>query len=175
MSFLKIAITLPHDIENEAKRITALLNDSYDYVHIRKPDASLRTVRNLIEDIPYSLRCRLKLHGHFELLNEMSLGGAHLNSRNPKAPLSARLLSKSCHTLDEIAEAARLDYEYLFLSPIFDSISKINYKSKFDIEKIYSEIRDKKVVALGGVDPSKFELLEEKGFFGAALLGYIWQ
>ena len=31
-----------------------------------------------------------------------------------------------------------------------------------------------RVVALGGVTPDSLELLRQKGFFGAALLGYIW-
>lgn len=71
---------------DEANKISLLLDAGVDYVHIRKPDWSLRDVRNLIEDIPYNLRSRLRLHGHFGLTAEMNLGGVHLNRRNPVAP-----------------------------------------------------------------------------------------
>lgn len=72
--FLKIAITKPEIISSEADMISSLLVNGLDYVHIRKPEASLRDIRNLIEDIPYRLRKRLRLHGHFELFNDFNLG-----------------------------------------------------------------------------------------------------
>ena len=50
--FLKIAITKPEIISSEADMISSLLVNGLDYVHIRKPEASLRDIRNLIEDIP---------------------------------------------------------------------------------------------------------------------------
>lgn len=139
--FLKIAITKPEIISSEADMISSLLVNGLDYVHIRKPEASLRDIRNLIEDIPYRLRKRLRLHGHFELFNDFNLGGAHLNSRCPVAPQAACRLSKSCHSIEELNGCE--DYEYVTLSPIFDSISKAGYHSAFDIndlkDKIYSK------------------------------------
>lgn len=174
--FKKIAITWPGAVSNEASKIASLLEEEgYDYVHIRKPDWTLRDVRNLIEDIPYRLRRQLKLHGHFQLLSEMQLGGAHLNSRNPNVPDCALKLSRSCHTLSEIDDLSTNGYEYVTLSPIFDSISKEGYRSQFKLDAISERIKGKNVVALGGVTPAHFKILEEKGFYGAALLGYIWK
>ncbi len=108
-----------------------------DYVHIRKPEASLRDIRNLIEDIPYRLRKRLRLHGHFELFNDFNLGGAHLNSR---CPVVRRLHAdfRNLVILLKNSMDAR-DYEYVTLSPIFDSISKAGYHSAFDI----NDLKDK--------------------------------
>lgn len=166
-------ITSPERIEDEAEKITRLLKAGIDYVHIRKPGYTLREVRDLIEDIPYPLRRRLRLHGHFELLNDMNLGGVHLNHRNPEAPANAASITASCHTLREINESDRFDY--VTLSPIFDSISKEGYCSRFNPDAISGEIRGKKVIALGGVRPESFNMLKQKGFYGAALLGYIWQ
>lgn len=171
-TFLTIVFTSPDSVANEAIRIAALLDEGVDYVHIRKPEWSLREVKNLIEDIPYRLRKRLRLHGHYELLNEMNLAGVHLNSRNPVAPYNANSISASCHSIDDVLKSS--DYEYVTLSPIFDSISKENYNSKFNLDGIESQIRGRRVVALGGVTPEMLFLLKEKGFYGAALLGYIW-
>lgn len=171
--FLKIVITEPEMIPAEAAKIERLLERGIDFVHIRKPGASLRDIKNLIEDIPYVFRKRLKLHGHFELINEFNLGGVHLNSRCPVAPSTAHAVSRSCHTLDELKDCDK--FEYMTLSPIFDSISKPGYQSAFDLEKIKGKIEGKNVIALGGVDPSKFSILQTSGFAGAAMLGCVWK
>lgn len=171
-NFKIVIITNPDAVENEADKIVKLLEAGVDYVHIRKPAWSLRDVRNLIEEIPYPLRKRLKLHGHYELLNEMSLGGVHLNSRNPVAPATALSVSKSCHTIKEIEDVH--NYEYVTLSPIFDSISKSDYKGKFKPPSLKDKIKGRRVIALGGVHPELFLTLRQNEFHGAALLGYIW-
>lgn len=167
-----IVITSPETIPGEAVLITRLLDGGIDYIHIRKPGASLRDVKNLIEEIPIQHRSKLRLHGHFESLNEFNLAGVQLNSRCPIAPATALTVSKSCHSIDELADADR--YEYVTLSPIFNSISKDGYNSKFRLENLSSCIKCKKIVALGGVKPENFLQLKNIGFWGAALLGYVW-
>lgn len=170
--FKIIVISSPDTVENESEKLTRLLEAGVDYVHIRKPCSSLREIKDLIEDIPYQYRKRIKLHGHFELLNEMNLGGAHLNSRNPVAPATAMAVSRSCHNLQECRE--NKDLEYVTLSPIYDSISKKNYPSAFNLNEKFVIMPGEKIIALGGVTPDKFFELRKKGFFGVALLGYIW-
>lgn len=46
---LRIAITLPGFVPGEASFIVRLLYESFDRVHIRKPDADARAVAQLIE------------------------------------------------------------------------------------------------------------------------------
>ena len=82
--------------------------------------------------------------------------GIHLNSRNPIAPDNySGHISASCHTLEEVQEDKKT-CDYVFLSPIFDSISKEGYSSKFTPEAIREAVKadiiDKKVIALGGID-----------------------
>lgn len=181
-NFKIIVITDPDSVNGEAEKITRLLEAGVDFVHIRKPAWTLQEVKALVEDIPYPLRRRLKLHGHFALLHELTLGGVHLNSRCPEAPAAAKSVSKSCHSLAEVEEAMAkraaddaAELDYATLSPIFDSISKEGYKARFDLDSVAPQLRGKRVVALGGVTPEAFDLLREKGFCGAALLGYIWR
>ena len=171
--FLTIVITSPGEVSDEAARISELLSSGKaDFVHIRKPYSSLRDIRNLIEKIPQPLRSRLRLHGHFALLDEFSLAGAHLNSRCPEAPYNARSLTRSCHSLAELRDLDR--YEYVTLSPIYDSISKTGYSSAFDANELKGKLPPGKVIALGGVTPDRFPELKEAGFAGAALLGAVW-
>lgn len=172
-SFLIIAITEPDFIENEAHKIVRILQSGVDYVHIRKPGAELRDVKRLIEDIPYPLRCRLKLHGHFQLTDEFNLGGIQLNSRCPNPSPTARSVSRSCHSIEEV-EKLWDRYEYVTLSPIYDSISKRGYLSKFNLDDIESKIVGKNVIAIGGVTPGSLNELTTRGFKGAAMLGCVW-
>ena len=67
---------------------------------------------------------------------------------------------------------------YVFLSPIFDSISKEGYGAAFSPEVLRDaaskQIIDNKVVALGGIEASHINALKEWHFGGAAFLGDIW-
>lgn len=180
--FLVIAITPPSFIKNEADRIQVILSEKKAHmVHIRKPDSSLEEIDNLINNIKPEYHSRIKLHDHFELLNKYNLGGIHLNSRNPEMPEDIKsnfeinpglTVSKSLHSLEEIE--VDMDLDYFFISPIFDSISKSGYRSKFDLDLLSKSIKGKKAIALGGVTPCKFDLLKNLGFFGAALLGHFF-
>ncbi len=168
-----IAITRPDAISGEAVKIRSILESgAADLIHIRKPHWSLEQTRQLIEEIPSNLRHRLKLHDHFSLCLEMDLGGVHLNSRNPVAPEGVRSVSRSIHDIEQLHLSEH--YEYITLSPIFDSISKEGYKSAFSLKDLEPLIVGKRVVALGGVTPERFPELISSGFYGAAMLGYFW-
>ncbi len=170
---LRIAITPPEISDDEAKRITVILNHGWDYVHLRHPEASVRDIKNVIQDISPRLHSRLRLHGHFELLNEFNLGGIHLNSRCPEAPrLYSGPVSRTCHTVEEVRRHAG-NVDFVTLSPIFDSVSKQGYKAAFTTEELDS-IPEGKVVALGGITPERFDELSKYPFAGFAMLGYIF-
>ena len=66
----------------------------------------------------------------------------------------------------------------MFLSPIFDSISKKGYRHSFtnkDLEDAANNgIINERVVALGGVIPQFIPQLRAWNFGGAAFLGAVW-
>ena len=68
--------------------------------------------------------------------------------------------------------------DYVFLSPVFDSISKLNYHANYTPEEIRKAhkagIIDKKVIALGGIDTDNIRQVKNYGFGGAAILGALW-
>lgn len=171
--FLAVGITSPEDIHLEAYKINRLLESgALDYIHIRKPASDLSDVRKIIEDIDYKNRSRIRLHGHFALTCDYNLAGVHLNSRCPVAPSTAVEVTRSCHSIEELFDSDC--YEYVTLSPIFDSLSKSGYYSAFKPEDLKVSLGSHKVVALGGVTPDKFEALKRCGFIGGAMLGYLW-
>ena len=68
--------------------------------------------------------------------------------------------------------------DYVFLSPIFDSISKIGYESAFDDAEVLTAFlanSKQRVIAFGGVDADRIAICEELGFRGYAMLGDIWK
>lgn len=172
-NFKIIAVTRPDFYFGESEEINSILsNGEAHYVHIRKPGSSIQEMINLIEHIKPEFISNLKLHDHFSLVETYNLGGIHLNSRNPISNPKAKTVSVSIHTLEEIENIR--DYDYYFISPIFDSFSKQGYKAKFDLNKLSDRIKDTKAIALGGVIPPRFPLLKSLGFKGAALLSYFF-
>lgn len=118
-----IVITDTSFAASEAESIRILLSEGVDRVHLRKPQSAEADMRRLIEALPPELYPRLTLQDHLHLAGEYGIGGVHLNARNPEIPAGfGGLISRSCHSFGEIASHPTEDY--LFLSPIFDSISK---------------------------------------------------
>lgn len=194
--FLIIGITPPTIRGDEAQIITAHLTDgNVDYFHLRHPSATADEMQRLISAIPAQLRERLSLHDHHHLGALYGIGGLHLNSRNPRLPALPEgyrpRVSRSCHSVAEVmdaahagaptqeSESATYPLTYVTLSPIFDSISKQGYGAAFPPEQ-YNRLRSDlaaaeiPVVALGGVTPTRTDLLRNLGFAGAAMLGALW-
>ena len=173
-----IAITTPNFIECEASVIPHLLQLGVDLVHIRKPSATSEQLALLLDSLPTWCYDQLVVHDCLELANKYNLKGVHLNRRNHTVPDNFKgSVSMSCHSLEEV-EIKKDMADYVFLSPIFNSISKNGYNSAFSKEELHNAMKqatiDKKVMALGGVSLANIETVKDLGFGGAALLGDIW-
>lgn len=187
-----IVITSPDFFPQEASLTARLFSCGIDVLHLRKPGAAYDRCAALIDEIREACRrCgvddgevlrRIVVHDHHVLCRDFSLRGVHLNSRNPEPPAfitggGAYSLSASCHSLEE-AERRKQGLDYVFLSPVFDSISKQDYRSGYSRNALSAAsqngIIDEKVIALGGVTADGIPLLRSLGFGGAAFLGDIW-
>lgn len=173
-----IVITAENIFEKEAEIINLLFENGLEVLHLRKPDSSSDNLKNLISEIDVQYHNRIVLHDHFELVDKFDLKGVHLNRRNPVAPAKTGLsISRSCHSLEEVKEY-RDKSSYMFLSPVFNSISKEDYASNFSEEALLKAKEDgiinDKIFALGGVFPQNIEIIRKYGFGGAVILGYLW-
>lgn len=189
-----MVITLPTFFSGEAALVNTLLETGVDIVHLRKPQGTEEQCARLIEDIMADCRSRginprerlshIVLHDHHALCLRYRLQGVHLNSRNPAPPRaiaedrSRYTVSASCHSVDE-ARRRKADMDYVFLSPIYDSISKEGYRAAFSPQQLREAasggIIDRKVIALGGVTLAHIDELHGLGFGGVALLGDVWR
>lgn len=169
-----IVITPEKIMPGESAAICRMLDNGAWRVHLRHPHATAKQIERIIGDIPADKRQRVSLHDHHELAVPMGIGGVHLNSRNSLIPEGfCGLVSCSCHSIDELQQHS--DADYLFLSPVYDSISKSGYMAQFCSEELAAAPLGNRVFALGGVRPRNFAELENLGFGGAAMLGAAWQ
>ncbi|GAA4502043.1 thiamine phosphate synthase [Hymenobacter ginsengisoli] len=187
--FSLLAIT-PHDETVELPWLAQLFAANLQRLHVRKPGWSRVELANYVQAIEPQYRPRLVLHSHYDLAHEYGLGGIHLTEAARRAPGLARLLrglgglsvSASLHTLAEVQQHRRR-YNYVTLSPIFNSISKEGCPSGFDLAQVQAVLHKlavrpgyrPQVVALGGLAAGNVARVREAGFAGAAVLGSIWQ
>jgi thiamine-phosphate pyrophosphorylase len=190
VAFHLVVISPPECAEREHALLLELFAQGLTTAHIRKPGMPVEDLERYIQQIPAAHHRRLVLHSHYQLALRYNLKGIHLTERSRLAPetpallrkLPGRTVSTSFHSLAEVTHHRRR-YHYVFLSPIFDSTSKTDYRSGFQLREVQHAIagwqrRDAyvpQVVALGGIAPGNIGQVQEAGFAGAAVLGGIWQ
>lgn len=173
-----IGITSENEGVEEIGRIIEAIDAGVDYIHLRKPRFNDEELRHYVDCIPSEHLQKITLGSNFSLFHEYPFGGIHTKSRSEgdiTVPRSIRT-SKSCHNINEVIRF-KDKYDYLFLSPIFNSISKKGYDSNFkNADLIEYSIKGylKNVVALGGVTASNISDLLDINFYGVAVLGYLF-
>lgn len=173
-----IAITTPVVSDVDVPLIKQALDKGVDIVHLRKPDSNVDECRKVLSALTVEQRSQIIIHDYPELYWEFSLKGIHVNRNVTILPEGySGYRTRSCHSFEEIIQYKDY-YDYLFLSPIFDSISKSGYRSRFskEILKEASEdgLIDEKVIALGGVTFDKIAYLKDLNFGGVAMIGGLY-
>lgn len=146
-------------------------------LHIRKPSFTIDEYRFFLNAFDTETLSKSVVHQYPELVKEFSLKGYHLRSKDFLSN-SVKPISTSFHQIDEV-ESQGAKFDYVFLSPIFNSISKKEYPSKFlykDLESLIARIQNTPIslMALGGVDATTIQACKELGFSGAGILGALW-
>ena len=173
-----IAITSPKITDADVYLIKTLIAKGIDTVHLRKPEVNIDKCRKLLAKLTKDERANIIIHDYPELYDEFSLKGIHINKNITHLPDGYNgFKTRSCHSFEEI-ERYKNSYDYLFLSPIFDSISKTGYKSGFSKEELLKASADgtidHKIIALGGVTLDLIPYLKQLNFGGIAMIGGIY-
>ncbi|HXA00856.1 MAG TPA: thiamine phosphate synthase [Cytophagaceae bacterium] len=188
-----IVISAPEKIEKEHDLINALFEQGLKCFHLRKPGFSVDEMQDFLKAIHPKFLRRISVHSNYELIGKYNLAGIHLTGdyliSMPEDSLKeiynvARKknlkVSSSVHSLEDLTNLS-FKYDYVFLSPVFNSISKDGYKNKISHSRIAECLNDLKkikarteVIALGGIDHGKIEKIIEMNFDGAAILGSVW-
>ena len=185
-----IVISNPDQLPEESKMVNALFEAGLQYFHLRKPNYSTHALRQYLEGIDIRFHNRVMIHSHHELSIPYKIRGVHLTEHHRKKKRLRRWallkyikvrrpdieITAGFHTIAALKKD-NPGYKYVFLSPIFDSISKVGYKSSFNEVSLKDTIATSSfnVVALGGVDENKIEKAKQLGFYGIALMGGLWK
>jgi thiamine-phosphate pyrophosphorylase len=184
-----IVVTSATRIEDEHKIIERMFRHGLKYLHVRKPRYSRDDMIKYLNKFSTQNRKKIVIHSHHSLALSMGLKGIHFTEKQRKNKLDVwkkfnlyRLAKKdlqittSYHKLKDIDKANR-KYDYVFFSPVFESISKEDHQPSYSLGTIYDTVRnmDVNVVALGGIDNEKIDQCYHTGFYGVALSGYLWQ
>ena len=173
-----ILMTTPNFFVEEHQILTALFDEGLDILHLRKPGTEPIFSERLLQLLPDTYRKHIVTHDHFYLKNEYGLKGIHLSERNPDLPKNYKgHVSVSCHNAEEVLQHKKAN-DYVLLSPIFDSISKQGYTTKFTLKELTEmskqKVIDKKVMALGGMGIDTIEQAQDLNFGGCVIMGDIW-
>ncbi|MGG7661653.1 thiamine phosphate synthase [Dyadobacter sp. BHUBP1] len=179
-----IVITHPEILSEEAGIVNRLFAHGLARLHVRKPKATETELRIWLEQIDPQFRGRIALHQHHELAHEFGITGLHFTEKNRLTQSEETLeilksdgftISTSTHDPEELERLSHR-FDYAFLGPVFDSISKAGYSAKVPPDfRLQKHNYPNQVIALGGIDAENLKSALEMGFDGAAVLGSIWQ
>eukprot|EP00884_Botryococcus_braunii_P002940 jgi/Botrbrau1/12647/Bobra.67_1s0013.1 len=176
-----VLFTSPGTVDNEAIVIDNILRRGCETLHLRKPSLRLKEYEEAIQCIDSPLHSRLVLHSHHHLSLKYKVKGLHFPERIRPEPPPSRManqtISTSFHRMEEVLELKQHSWDYVFLSPIFNSISKKGYTGAFDEMALLEGICKSAVpvIALGGITKDNLSTVAEYGFEGAAVLGSVWE
>lgn len=186
-----IIISSSSEIENEAQIVTKLFEAGLETFHLRKHKLSTKKIKEFIRQIPEHFHNRIVLHTHHKLARKFSLKGIHHTKthrrKKIKTWLTTRLVQMrhpniiitcSYGNIGSMLDRSnkKYNYDYAFLSPIFDSLTS-KYQSGYTAHSLKSALEktEKKIIARGGTDVNSIEKVNELGFAGIAFYSAIWK
>ncbi len=183
-----IVVSSPDKTDAEIGPVIQLFKAGLTNFHLRKPSFTKQKLEAYIEQIPKRYRKRIIIHSHYSLAIKHGLKGIHLTKKHRKKTLKNFLqrmilqlkkpnlaITRSCYKLTDLLED-QFRYKYVFLSPVFEGISKKSHSGGFNKRSLQSTLQtcNHEVIAMGGIDLQNIEQVKSLGFNGAALLGALW-
>ena len=117
------------------------------------------------------------LANDINLVVKLNLDGAYIPSFNKnlsvkKLKLKNFILLGSAHNIKEINQKKRQKIDYLFISPIFKTKKKNKYLGLIRFN-ILSNLFNKNIVALGGINKKNLNMIKNKKNYSFASISYI--
>lgn len=156
--------------------------------HVRKKTFSTRELKNYLEAIPEKYHNRIIIHTHHELALKFNLKGVYVSRSHKKSKFrlwfwkkwlkfrkSDLEISTTLRSIEDVLDYIPR-YDYIFLAPVFDSLSG-NFQSAFSDYNLVPTLKNSKykVMARGGVSSATIQKANELGFGGLAFYTSIWK
>lgn len=186
MKLILISPSKKHDSE-----IGILLNmfeQGLQTYHVRKKNFSTRTLKNYLEEIPAKYHNRIVIHSHHELALKFNLKGIYISRAHKRSAIklwfwkkwlklrrSNLEISTTLRSIEDVMDYIPR-YDYIFLAPVFDSLSG-NFQSAFSDYNLKPALKNTRyrVMARGGVSVSTIQKAHDLGFGGVAFYTSIWK
>lgn len=183
-----VVVSSPGKVENEFNEVIAMFDAGLGHFHIRKPRFTRKQMKVYIEQFPQKYRKRLILHSYHSLAFRYKLGGIHLSRQHRKRGALYRwqlmwrralnpslVVTRTYHKLSDF-QTDKHKYSYVFLGPVFDSISHSVLGAGFSKRSLLLMLPKAPfaVYAMGGIKEENLEQVIEYNFQGIAVLGAIW-
>lgn len=177
-----IVISSPTPVSNEAFLINQLFEEGLSVFHLRKPDYTEPELTALLKEINPVHYSKVALHQFHHVAGSFGIKRLHFNGEDRRQikedtlmtyKSEGAILSTSVHSMPEYHDLSS-HFDYTFLGPVFDSISKPGYQAKaFNMEGMDKK-QTTKLIALGGIDSANCRKAYSMGFDGVAVLGAVW-
>ncbi len=187
-----IVCSTPEILSDEQQLVQELMQCGIETFHLRKPILTLEEMRDWLKQVSLTDCSKIVLHSHWLLAEEFNIKGIHIGAAALRSmPLAEQeswmayakrnqlTISSSVHHQEEINRLPK-EFDYIWLSPVFESISKQAYMSSFSdsqFDNWAKELKEQKqtqVYALGGVTAQHAIKLAQRGFDGMVVLGSVW-
>ena len=133
-----------------------------------------------VEALCHEFSATLILNTSVEVFQKTNADGLHLSAEHLMAlstrPVEKRvLLSAACHTIEEVAQANRLELDLIFVSPVEKTLSHpgtapIGWKGLYEL----SDPANMPVYALGGMESNDVDKARRYGAQGIAAIRALW-
>lgn len=156
--------------------------------HVRKKTFSTRQLKNYLEDIPAKYHDRIVIHSHHELALKFKLKGIYISRSHKKNKFKLWFwkkwlkfrrnnleISTTLRSIEDVMDYIPR-YDYIFLAPVFDSLSG-NFQSAFSEHNLIPALKNSKykVMARGGVSADMIKKSQDLGFGGVVFYTSIWK
>ena len=183
-----ILISPSGKIDSEIHFLINMFERGLPTYHLRKIKFSTRQLKEFISEIPPKYHNRIVIHTHHELALKFNLKGIYISRSHKKRKLRLWLrlkwfkfkkenlrISSTYKSIEAIMHINR-DYDYVFLTPAFDSNSG-NFQAGFTENNLKSALKNtnRKIIARGGVSVDNIAKAKELGFAGVAFYSNIWK
>lgn len=166
-----IVISSPDLLVNEGAVYNQLFESGLERLHLRKVGLEKEEWEAILQEVEETYHSRIVLHDHHTLQEKWTNLKLHYNAKDRN---ENKGFSSSVHSMEELKSSFD-QYEHLFCSPVFDSISKEGYKENKEWQSMICLSFRSKAIALGGIDQSKLDQLKSWGYQNIAVLGAIWK
>lgn len=175
-----ILFTSKENHNAEKEQLIHFLENGLTLLHVRKPQMEEEELKCWLSQFEEKQLQNMILHQHHHLAEPFSVKGIHLKEscRRRQENLAQFIkrfrsggftVSSSFHDQEKLKKEAS-PFDYVFLSPVFNSISKTSYEGQaYHVENLAH-----KIIALGGIEADKIPKAKELGYAGVAVLGAVW-